>query len=293
MKKNNPPGKRTSNASALEDLKKLAIQLLSTFIRASGSTESGINMDAAFVEKLKPLFEFLYHIYFRVQVKGAENIPERGAAILVPNHSGALPYDGAMINLAVFNEHPKNRHTRFLVDDFVYRIPMLANFIQRIGGVKATYENAEALLKARELVAIFPEGVDGIGKSYDERYMLRSFGRGGFIRLAMSSKAPIIPVAVIGAEDIHPIIWKSKLLAQPLGIPFIPFTPTFPWLGPLGLIPLPSRWTIVFGKPIHIDGSKKSRISDDKSIAYESEKVRRVVQRMIDRELAKRKSIWI
>lgn len=260
-----------------------------------GSKNQGdmFGMDPVFIETLRPIFQFLYHIYFRVEVRGIDGIPSKGPAIIVANHSGALPYDGVMIHLAVFNEHPSGRIVRFLVEDFVFNTPLLGSFVAKCGGVRACHENATTLLGQGSLVVVFPEGVKGIGKTYDERYRLKRFGRGGFVRLAMRTGAPIIPVAAIGAEEIHPIIWKSRLLARPFGIPFIPFTPTFPWLGLFGLVPLPSKWRIVFGKTISFDKFRPSDAENERLVNRHANKIKGIVQKMIDEELKKRKSVWI
>ncbi|MFH0799024.1 MAG: lysophospholipid acyltransferase family protein [Pseudomonadota bacterium] len=257
------------------------------------SVKDEFGMDPAYIEVLRPFFQFLYHVYFRVDTRGIENIPIKGPAILVANHSGGLPYDGVMIHLAVYNEHTEGRIVRFLVEDFVFDMPLLSGFVSRSGGVRACHENATKLIEKGQLIAVFPEGVKGVGKSYDERYRLQRFGRGGFVRLAMRAGAPIVPVAVIGAEEIHPIIWKSRALARPLGLPFIPFTPTFPWLGPLGLVPLPSKWRIVFGKPVSFDKFSPSDAEDDDLVDRHATRIRRTVQKMIGAELKHRKSIWV
>lgn len=250
-------------------------------------------LSKTFMEWFRPFFQFLYYQYFRVDAVGIESIPPRSPAILVANHSGTIPYDGVMSHLAVYNEHPSKRSVRFLVDDFVFNIPILRGFIERTGGVRASFDNAMKLLRDGKLIMVFPEGVRGIGKTYDQRYKLQPFARGGFVRLAMKTKAPVIPVAIIGAEEIHPLIWKSHTLAQHLGVPFIPFTPTFPWLGPLGLIPLPSKWKIVFGKPLRFNGFKPSDARNDKLVMKHAEGIRAMIQRTLDKELKKRKSIWI
>jgi 1-acyl-sn-glycerol-3-phosphate acyltransferase len=162
----------------------------------------------------------------------------------------------------------------------------------RTGGVRASQENAERLLNKDHLVAVFPEGVKGIGKYYKERYHLQRFGRGGFIKLALRTGSPVIPVAVIGAEEIHPILYKSSLLAKPFGIPYIPFTPTLPLLGPLGLIPFPTKWSIYFGKPIDLSKYGKKTLEDELAVHRLSEMVRQTIQKMITEALKQRKSVW-
>ena len=249
-------------------------------------------LDPELLKKIKPLFDFLYYKYWRVSVSGIEHVPANGPAIIVANHSGTLPYDGAMIKAAILNEHPVRKDARFLVEDFVYHFPFLGTFMYRIGGVRACPENAERLLKKGHLVIVFPEGVKGIGKNFKERYELQRFGRGGFIRLALRTGSPIIPVAVVGAEEIHPLIYKSTILAKPLGIPYVPFTPTLPLLGPLGLLPLPSKWHIHFGKPIDVHKRAIHKETEALYVHQMSEKVRSTIQAMLTKGLKARQSIW-
>ncbi len=248
--------------------------------------------DPAFEQLVKPLFDFFYNRYWRINVHGLENVPSQGRALLVANHSGTLAYDGTMIRMAVSTDHPSGRDVRFLVEDFVYYLPFIGTFMYRVGGVRASRDNAERLLNSDHLVAVFPEGVKGIGKYYSQRYHLQRFGRGGFIKLAIRTKSPIIPVAVIGAEEIHPLLYKSSLLAKPLGIPYLPITPTLPLLGPLGLIPLPSKWTIYFGKPIDFSKYGSSTLKDELKIHKLSEMVRQNIQEMVTEGLKKRRSVW-
>lgn len=248
--------------------------------------------DEEYAHRVKPFFDFLFYNYWRVQVKGVENIPDEGRALIVSNHSGTLPYDGVMIRLASENEHPLRRDIRFLVEDFVYHFPFLGTFMYRTGGVRACPENATQLLESDHVVAVFPEGIKGIGKHFKNRYRLQRFGRGGFIRLALRTRSQIIPTAVIGAEEIHPLLYRSSLLAKPLGVPYVPITPTFPWLGLLGLIPLPTRWTILFGKPIDLSQYKPQHAEDRLLVNKLSEQVRTRIQEMIFDGLAQRRSIW-
>jgi 1-acyl-sn-glycerol-3-phosphate acyltransferase len=186
-----------------------------------------------------------------------------------------------MLNMAVFAEHSQNRNVRFLVADFVDNFPILSLFIQRAGGVKASPENAVKLLKKGELVCAFPEGTRGIGKLYSERYKLQEFGHGGVVRIARQTGAPVVPCAIIGAEEIYPVMWRFDELGKKMGLPFFPVTPTFPLFGLIGLIPLPSKWKIVFGKPIRY---KPSRTPAEKLSIELKEKV----QEMINKELIKR-----
>jgi 1-acyl-sn-glycerol-3-phosphate acyltransferase len=277
--------KATSPADIWDKIKKFRRMLQSDEVDEYGC-------DRRLEMSIKPLFDFLYYKYFRVTVKGIENVPHEGRLLLVANHSGVLPYDAAMIKIAIYNEHPARRELRFLVDDFVFHFPFLGTFMNRIGGVRACPENAERLLGHGELVSVFPEGIKGISKPFKERYRLQRFGRGGVIRLALKTKSPIIPVAVIGAEEIHPLIYKSSLLARPLGLPFIPVTPMFPLLGPLGVVPLPTKWTIVFGKPIPFDCYADTDLHDGILINRETERLREVIQEMIYSELKERRSVF-
>ena len=217
-------------------------------IRAQDNPDAGY--DPAFVERTAPLLEFLWARYFRVRLLGIENIPADGAALLVGNHSGGIPYDGAMLLHGIRRDHPQHRRVRPLVANFAFRSGWMANVVARVGCVRASMENALPMLTRGELVAVFPEGLKGVGKLYRERYRLARFGRGGFVRLAREAQVPLLPVAIVGAEEIHPVIGKITRFAEPLGIPYIPITPTFPWLGPLGLLPVPTKWTIQIGKPI-------------------------------------------
>jgi 1-acyl-sn-glycerol-3-phosphate acyltransferase len=239
-----------------------------------------------------PLLDFLYKTYFRVTTRGLGHIPDEGRALIVANHSGTLPYDGAMIMHAVKQEHSARRDVRPLVEDFVFHFPYLGTLMNRIGGVRACPENAERLLAQDQLVAVFPEGIKGIGKLFRERYQLQRFGRGGFIKLALTCDAPIIPTAVVGAEEIHPMLTRITWLARSVGIPYIPVTPTFPALGPLGLVPLPTKWFIAFGEPLYFNAEYGAEGANDRILVNRlAEQVRARIQAMIDELLKERKSV--
>jgi 1-acyl-sn-glycerol-3-phosphate acyltransferase len=242
--------------------------------------------DPAFVERTAPLLEFLWARYFRVRLIGIENIPNEGAALLVGNHSGGIPYDGAMLLHGIRRDHPRHRHVRPLVANFAFRSGWMANVVARVGCVRASMETALPMLASGELVAVFPEGLRGVGKLYRERYRLARFGRGGFVRLAREAKVPLLPVAIIGAEEIHPVIGKITRFAEPLGIPYIPITPTFPWLGPLGLLPVPTKWTIQIGAPV-----SPPQPGDETGTTRVAEEVRSVIDGMIADLLVQRRSI--
>ncbi|MDP3937073.1 MAG: lysophospholipid acyltransferase family protein [Deltaproteobacteria bacterium] len=253
--------------------------------------EFGVEVDAH--ASIQPLVEFLFHKWWRVEVEGIENIPDEGAALLVANHAGVLPYDGAMITYAVEHLHPARRRARFLAEDWSAEIPFATSLVTRLGGVRGSRENAERILRAGELVTVFPEGVKGSGKYYHERYRLQRFGRGGFVRMCLETGAAIIPVAVLGAEEAHPVLYKVNWLANLLRVPFFPVSPTFPLLGPLGLIPLPAKWTIVFGEPITLEKHGPTDGTNDFLVSQLKERVRNAIQQMLNERLAERRSTWL
>jgi 1-acyl-sn-glycerol-3-phosphate acyltransferase len=267
-----------------------AWQFFSMFGRSMSVDDFGL--DPRFEEMVSPLFEFMYNNWWRVEASGIENVPAHGRALLVGNHSGMLPWDGAMIKYAIRQHHPAHREVRPLVEDFVYHFPFLGALMARIGGVRACQENAQRLLEKDELVAVFPEGVKGIAKLYRYRYQLQRFGRGGFVKLCLRTGAPLIPTAVIGAEEIHPIIARADFLARPLKIPVVPITPTLPLLGPLGLIPFPTKWYIIFGKPIDLRRYGKAALDDELLINRITHDVRAQIQEQIYEQLKKRRSVF-
>jgi 1-acyl-sn-glycerol-3-phosphate acyltransferase len=243
--------------------------------------------DRQFMDRTDPLLDFLWTKYFRVQLRGMEHVPASGGALVVANHSGGLPYDGAMLIHAFFRKHPQHRPLRPLVANFAFRSSWMRPVICRIGGVRASMENALSLLARGDLVGVFPEGLRGVGKLFRERYRLAHFGRGGFVRLARTAGVPIIPVAIVGAEEIHPVLGKVTKLAQPLGLPYIPITPTFPLLGPLGLLPVPTKWSMQVGEPITVP---PGQTSNDDTIEI-AEAVRRRMDQMIAEMLVRRRSV--
>lgn len=240
--------------------------------------------DPAIASRYQPLLDFLYRRYFRTEVEGIENIPRAGRAILVANHSGALPYDALMLMRAVEREHPARRRLRPLIEDDVFHFPYLGTFLNRMGAVRACPENAERLLGEEELVAVFPEGIQGIGKLYRDRYRLQRFGRGGFVKLALRTRSPIIPVAVVGAEEATPMVARLTWLARAVGLPHLPLTPT-------GLIPLPSKWRIRFGEPIDLAREHPIEASEDRLLVSRlADAVRTQIQKIINDLLDERGS---
>jgi 1-acyl-sn-glycerol-3-phosphate acyltransferase len=227
---------------------------------------------------LLPLLRPLYRYWFRVEVRGADNIPAEGAALLVANHSGTIPVDSLMTQVAVHDEHPAHRHLRMLGADLVFRIPLVADMARKSGTTLACNEDTERLLTSGELVGVWPEGFKGIGKPFSERYKLQRFGRGGFVSAAIRAGVPIVPCSIVGAEEIYPLIGNVEPLARLLRLPYVPVTPTFPWLGPLGLIPLPSKWIIQFGSPIPTDEFGASAAEDPMLVFDLTDRVRETIQ---------------
>jgi 1-acyl-sn-glycerol-3-phosphate acyltransferase len=190
-------------------------------------------------------------------------------------------------------QHPLPRWSRFMVLDWAFVLPFISTFMRRVGGVPASPHNATRLLDQDELVMVFPEGVKGTGKSFSERYRLQRFGRGGFVGLALQTGAPIVPVAVVGSEEIYPKLADAKPIARAIGAPFVPITPTFPWLGLLGLIPLPSKWRIEFCEPIDLSGYGPEAAEDPRLLFDVSEQVRETIQEALYQNLVKRGSAFL
>ena len=249
--------------------------------------------DEEFARLVEPVFDFLYDRWWRVNATGVENVPAHGRALLAANHAGILPWDATMMSVAIMREHPLPRYPRFLVLNWAFELPYVSMAIRKVGGVVASPHNALRLLEDDQLVAVFPEGVKGTGKPYSDRYRLQRFGRGGFVELALRSGAPIVPVAIVGSEEIYPKLGEAPLLARLTGAPFFPLTPLFPWLGPGGAIPLPSKWRIEFCEPIET-ASYGADAATDRSLVLElSERVRATVQEALYANLVKRGNPWV
>ncbi|HEX3907888.1 MAG TPA: lysophospholipid acyltransferase family protein [Mycobacteriales bacterium] len=241
---------------------------------------------------LLPLLRPLYEKYFRVEVRGIENVPAEGGALIVANHSGTVPLDSSMTQLALHDHHPAGRHLRMLGADLVFTLPMIAPIARKGGATLACNEDAERLLGSGELVGVWPEGFKGIGKPFSERYKLQRFGRGGFVSAALRARAPIVPCSIVGAEEIYPLIGNVPTLARLLGVPYVPITPTFPLLGPLGLLPLPSKWIIEFGEPIATDEIGGDGADDPMLVFNLTDQVREVIQQTLYKLLLERRSVF-
>jgi len=234
-----------------------------------------------------PMLRVLYRDWFRTEVFGIDNVPDVGGGLIVGNHSGTLALDALMLTTALHDQHPRERHLRLLGADLVFRMLVLSELARKAGATVACNPDAERLMSEGELVGVFPEGFKGIGKRFSERYKLQRFGRGGFVSAALRTGTPIVPVAIVGAEEIYPILADLKPLARLLGLPYFPVTPTFPWLGPLGLVPLPSKWLIEFCEPIPT--AHLTEYADDPLVVYNlADQVRETIQATLHSLLEKR-----
>ena len=251
-----------------------------------------LGLDWEFVDVVRPFFSFLYKYYWRVETTGLENIPIEGRALLVANHSGQLPWDGMMVGIAVLTQHPAQRLVRTLYAALLPRIPYVSTALVRLGQTLATVENGTRLLEQEELVAVFPEGYKGTGKLYKDRYKLARFGRGGFARMALNTRAPIIPVSVVGSEETYISLAKFPTLSRATGIPYLPITLRFPWLGLLGVVPLPTKWYIDFGTPIPVDNFGPEAANNMVVVSQLTDQVRNAVQEMLHTRLAQRRSVF-
>ena len=240
-----------------------------------------------------PMLRPLYERWFRVDTVGTQHVPEIGGALLVANHSGTVPLDALMTVVAVHDDLPVPRHLRMLAADLVFGLPGVGSAARKAGHTLACNPDAEALLSAGEIVGVWPEGFKGIGKAYADRYKLQRFGRGGFVSAALRTGVPIIPCSIVGAEEIYPKVGDLGPLARLLGVPYFPVTPTWPLLGPLGLVPLPSKWTIEFGEPIRTDTFDASAADDPMLVFNLTDQVRETIQQTLYRLLAGRRNAFL
>ncbi|ROP43290.1 lysophospholipid acyltransferase family protein [Pseudokineococcus lusitanus] len=244
--------------------------------------------DAVLLDVLRPL----YRRWFRVEVRGAEHVPATGGALLVSNHSGTVGIDALMTMVAVHDDVPGGRHLRVLAADLVLAAPVLGDLARRSGATLATPADADRLLAAGELVGVWPEGYKGVGKHFRDRYRLQRFGRGGFVASALRAGVPIVPVSVVGAEEVYPRVGDLPALARLLGVPYVPVTPFFPLLGPLGLVPLPTRWTIELGEPVRTDLAPPGTADDPAAVLEIADEVRETIQRTLHAMLLRRRSVF-
>ena len=234
-----------------------------------------------------PLVRLLYRDWFRTEVTGLEHVPADGAGLVVGNHSGTVALDALILSTALHDRHPAHRYLRLLGADLVFRMPVVSEIARKTGGTVACNPDAERLLGNGELVGVFPEGFKGVGKLYADRYKLQRFGRGGFVSAALRTGTPIVPVAIVGGEEIYPMLADIKPLARLLKLPYFPVTPTFPWLGPLGMVPLPSKWLIEFCPPIPTAHLRDA--ADDPLVVFNlADQVRETIQQTLHKLLERR-----
>ena len=251
--------------------------------------EYGFDQEIAqrfFMAALRPIAQK----WFRIEVRGAENIPTDGGALVVSNHSGTVPVDGLMTMVSVHDA--TGRHLRPLGADLVFRMPFVGELARKSGATMACNEDAQRMLSGGELVGVWPEGFKGIGKPYSDRYKLQRFGRGGFVSAAIRTGVPIIPCSVVGAEEIYPLVGNLPSLARLLGVPYIPITPFVPLLGPLGMVPLPSKWLIEFGEPIRTDAYDGGAADDPMLVFNVTDQVRETIQQTLYTLLMQRHSVF-
>ena len=247
-----------------------------------------------FVSLIEPLLNFYYRYWFRVEAEGIENIPGDSGALLVSNHSGALPPDGPMIMQAIRNELPSPRPLYMLGENWFKGFPGVAMIANKMGLVPAHRDNAQRLLKDEgRLAVVFPEGQKGSRKVYWQRYRLRRFGRGGFVRTAIRAQVPIVPIALVGGEEAMPIFAHLRLLQKLSGLIYFPITPTFPLFGlAAGLMYMPAKFRIRFLEPIDMSEYSPETASDPAEVQEISERIRTAIQIELDRMVGERRSVW-
>lgn len=237
-----------------------------------------------------PILRPLYRRWFRVEVRGIENLPTHGGALVVSNHSGTIAVDTLMTAVAIHDTHPAHRFLRPLGADLVFASPVIGDVARRAGAALASHADAARLLEAGEIVGVWPEGFKGVGKKFADRYRLQRFGRGGFVSTALRAGVPIIPCSVVGAEEAYPILADIRPLAKLFGLPYFPLTPLFPHFGPLGLVPLPTRWIIDFGPPVDTSHLGPDAADDPLTVFELTDQVRGTIQRTLHILLAQRGS---
>ncbi|MCK5689318.1 acyltransferase family protein [Myxococcota bacterium] len=255
--------------------------------RLSSMGVDAFGFDPVFMKKYLPFAGWRYNTYFRAETFGIENIPD-GRVVVVCNHSGQLPFDAAMVTSAVFLEREPPRYLRSMIERFVPETPFASTFLARAGQILGTPENARRLLDNDGALLVFPEGVRGLNKTWSYRYQLQDFGQ-GFMRLALETGSPIIPVVVIGAEEQAPAFFNLKRVGKLFGFPVLPVTPTHPLFPIIGLLPLPTRYRIYFGKPIMPDIDANA---EDPVVLKKVEEVRATMQTMIEEGLKARKNVF-
>jgi 1-acyl-sn-glycerol-3-phosphate acyltransferase len=285
-------GRDVIDLNRLMDVVQFVYQQRALARRGPNFAVDEFGFDAEWTESLLIVFKALYHDYWHVETTGVENVPDTGRALLVANHAGVLPWDGTMIKTSIFVEHPHPRHIRALVASQFMGMPTLSWFLRRTGQAVGHPDDTRRLLERDELVLVFPEGTRGTGKGFKDRYRLRRFGRGGFVATAIRAQAPIIPISVVGSEEIYPMLADLRPIARLFGLPYFPVTPLWPLLGPLGMIPLPSKWRIQFHAPISVADLTPEAAEDQHVVMAMADDVRDVIQRGIYDNLKLRRGVF-
>ncbi len=241
-------------------------------------------------EVFLPFLRVLYHDYFRVEVHGIENVPRRGPAVLAANHSGVMPIDAAMLLCAIDEEHDDAPVVRTLGSGSIWSLPFISQWVRKTGGVADTHADALRLLRDGEVIVSFPEGSKGRGKPFRERYRLQRFENPEFVKVALAERATIIPVGIVGAEEAYPMLADARVLARLFGLSYFALTPTFPWLGPLGMLPLPTKWIIEFGEPIEMSTYNPEAAQDAMTVFNIADGVRDTIQQILYRNLMHRRT---
>jgi 1-acyl-sn-glycerol-3-phosphate acyltransferase len=249
-------------------------------------------MDARFAERLAPVVDFFYATWWRVQVRAIDAIPAVGPAVVVANHAGLVPWDAFVLRHAVRRDHPAHRDLRPLLDDRECAIPVFGAAAVRSGAVRASPDAAERLLAAGAVLGVFPEGSAGARKPWRDRYTLGRFGRGGFVKVALRARAPIVPCAIVGSEEASPGISRTGWLAERLGIPLLAGSSALS-LAPAALLPLPSRWTLRFGPAVEVAEHPPAAAEDPGVVNALAERVRAAIQAMLDEDVAARSSVFL
>jgi 1-acyl-sn-glycerol-3-phosphate acyltransferase len=249
-------------------------------------------MDQEIVDLVRPFAAFLYRNWWRVTTEGLEHVPDDGRTLLLANHAGMLPWDGAMIATALLEEHPSARMTRVLYDNWISSTPVIAPLLAALGQAPAVINNAERLLEADQLVCAFPEGAAAGAKQIFRRYQLTTFSEGGFLAAALRTGATVVPVAVIGAEEAFPVVANIEPLARIFGLPTFPISPIFPWLGPINPLSLPTKWSIVFLPALDLSGYNASDAEQPGTMAVLNDQVRQALQAALDERVRTRSSVF-
>lgn len=249
--------------------------------------EDPFGFDPTYARQVTPYIAWIYEHYFRVETHGVDYVPS-GRCLIISNHSGQLPYDAAMLAMAVLLERYRPRVVRSMVEHFVTHLPFVSFFFERCGQIVGTPDNCRRLLLRDEPILAFPEGVRGINKLFHERYQLKKFGL-GFMRLALETGTPIVPACVIGAEEQAPAIMNLKRVGAMLGLPSLPVTPQALIFPPLGALPYPTKYRIHFGEPMQFSGDPND---EDSEIEAKVAQVESKIRHMMQTALAKRTSIF-